>query len=200
MRVAFLGKCGAGKTSLINALFGLDPETGRYEATTMCLQHVSTTLRTPGGEAVPVEIVDTPGFAESRQTEEKYWNLYNALLPTADHLVWVVAAHPRVFRPDQEALRALADTIDARTGVTVAMTRADTIGPGGWNHTAGLPSPGQLVALTEQVGNVLGKLAPYLPMLTEDDIVPCSTTERYALDTITEHIRAGLTAARATER
>ncbi|MFF3686837.1 GTPase [Streptomyces sp. NPDC002187] len=200
MRVAFLGKCGAGKTSLINSLFHLDLDTGRFEATTLDLQYVDVHLPTGHGEAAPIEIVDTPGFAESQDTEEAYRRIYSALLPTVDHLVWVVAAHPRAFRPDQEALKALAHTIGPRTGVTVVITRADTIGPGGWDSTAHRPSEGQCVALREQVGNVLGKLAPYLPRLTEDDIVPCSTTQHYALDSVTEHIRLGLLAAKATEQ
>lgn len=200
MRVAFLGKCGAGKSSLINSLFHLNLDTGRFEATTLDLQHVNVHLPTGHGEALPVEIVDTPGFAESQDTEEAYRRLYSALLPTVDHLVWVVAAHPRAFRPDQEALQTLAHTISPRTGVTVVITRADTIGPGGWDHAARRPSEGQRIALREQVGNVLGKLVPYLPRLTEDDIVPCSTTQHYALDSVTEHIRLGLLAAQATEQ
>ncbi|MFF3765128.1 GTPase [Streptomyces sp. NPDC001922] len=200
MRIAFLGKCGAGKSSLINALFGLDLETGRFQATTLDLHHVPAVLRTTGHGALPVDVVDTPGYAESQETEEAYRELYTALLPRLDHAVWVVQAHPRAFRPDQEALRALAHTLGPHTGVTVAITRADTIGPGDWDHAARRPSPGQRVALTQQVGNVYGKLAPYLPALTEGDIIPCSTTEQYGLDTLTEHIRVGLMAASTTER
>ncbi|MER5971263.1 GTPase [Streptomyces sp. NPDC002055] len=200
MRIAFLGKCGAGKSSLINALFGLDLETGRFQATTLDLHHVPAVLRTAGHGALPVDVVDTPGYAESQETEEAYRDLYTALLPRLDHAVWVVQAHPRAFRPDQEALRALAHTLGPHTGVTVAITRADTIGPGDWDHAARRPSPGQRLALTQQVGNVYGKLAPYLPALTEGDIIPCSTTEQYGLDTLTEHIRVGLMAASTTER
>ncbi|MET7421167.1 GTPase [Dactylosporangium sp. NPDC005555] len=193
MRVAFLGKCGSGKTSLVNALFGLDFKTGGYAATTLDLQR--EIVRIPGMPE-PVEVVDTPGFAESVETEQQYRALYQSLLPTVDHIVWVTSCHPRVFRPDQEALVDLADAIGA-TGMTVVLTKADTIGPNDWDEAAGRPSPGQLVSLREQAGNVFAKFAPYSTALGIESIVWCATPTGWGLDVITEHIRAALTAAPA---
>jgi len=145
------------------------------------------------------EIVDTPGFAESRETEEKYRELYRSLLPTADHLVWAVQSHPRVFRPDQEALIALAVGLLERVRTTVALTRADSIGPGDWDRLAGCPSSGQLLSLNEQTENVLGKLSPYLPSLTREDIVPCSPTTGYGLDALIDRIASALPVASAKD-
>lgn len=191
MRVTFLGKCGAGKSSIVNALFGLEFETGGFKATTLGLQR--RTARLPGLDE-PIEVVDTPGYAESRETEALYREMYRTLLPTVDHIVWVVSAHPRVFRPDQEALADLAGAIGS-TGITVVLTKADTIGPNDWDAVAGQPSPGQLVSLREQAGNVLGKFGPYAPALTIEDIVWCATPTGYGLDLVIDHIRAALTAA-----
>lgn len=189
MRVAFLGKCGAGKSSLINGLFGLSFTTGRYQATTRKIQRAHVFLADPdGGEAWEIEVVDTPGFAESQQTDAAHLHMYTELLPTVDHLVWVVATHPRAFRPDQEALIALAPTVREPLAMTVALTRADTIGPNNWDHETERPSPQQLQSLAEQARNVLEKLVPYAPRLTLSDIVPCSSIQRYALDIITERI------------
>lgn len=190
-RITFLGKCGSGKSSLFNALFGLDFDTGAYAATTLTLQRRA--VRIPGVPE-PVEVVDTPGFAESRESEPHYRELYRSLLPTVDHIVWVLTCHPRVFRPDQEALIALADSIGS-AGMTVVLTKADTIGPNDWDDVAGRPSAGQLVSLREQADNVLAKLGPYVPALTLDSIVWCATPTGWGLDVVTEHLRAALVAA-----
>jgi len=199
MRVAFLGKCGAGKSSLINALFGLNLRTGSYQATTLSLQRVQASLINPGdGSSIGIEIVDTPGFAESQETKDEYLEAYAGLLPTIDHLVWVVQSHPRTFRPDQEALLDLTPAIHSSLTMTVALTRADTIGPNNWDHHAGQPSAEQLQALTEQADNVLSKLMPYAPWLTRHDIVPCSTTKGYGLSAVSERIWDALVARQGT--
>ncbi|MFC9329589.1 GTPase family protein [Kitasatospora sp. NPDC057015] len=194
VRVAFLGKTGAGKSSLLNALFGLDLPTGNTSAVTMELHRVRVRLPDPdGGPDLPLEVVDTPGFAESRETEERYRRMFGELLPEVDHVVWVVQSHPRVFRPDQEALIALGD-LSARLPLTVALTRADTIGPGDWDTAANQPSPGQRTTLAEQSENVLGKLAPYAPTLRREAVVPCAPTRGYGLDALARCLHA---AARA---
>jgi hypothetical protein len=72
-------------------------------------------------------------------------------------------SHPRVFRPDQEALIGLADNLPPAIRVTVALTHADSIGPGDWDRETSRPGPGQAQALAEQVANVLGKLSLALP-------------------------------------
>ncbi|MGW6918387.1 hypothetical protein ACWGB8_31915 [Kitasatospora sp. NPDC054939] len=128
-------------------------------------------------------MVDTPGFAESRETEERYRRLYGDLLPEVDHVVWVVQSHPRVFRPDQEALIALGE-LPAQLPMTVALTRADTIGPHDWDTAGNRPSPGQRTALSQQCDNVLGKLAPYAPTLRRGAVVPYAPVRGYGLDAL----------------
>ncbi|OLT18195.1 hypothetical protein BJF78_12210 [Pseudonocardia sp. CNS-139] len=197
MRIGFLGKTGAGKTSLVNALFGLEFRTGNYQATTMALQRSTVTL-TVSGRRVPVQVVDTPGLAESVETEPGYRRLYADLLPDLDHVVWVVAAHPRTFRADQEALIALRPAFPAGVAVTVALTRADTIGPNDWDVANGRPSPGQRESLDQQVANVLAKFGPYVASLRPADIVPCAAPRGYGLDHLIARIGAALQAPERT--
>jgi predicted GTPase len=196
MRIGFLGKTGAGKTSLVNALFGLNFRTGNYRATTMAPQRAAVTL-TGDGHGVPariLDIIDTPGLAESIETEPTYRRLYAELLPELDHVVWVVSAHPRTFRVDQEALIALRPAFHQGITTTVALTRADTIGPNDWDVAGNCPSPGQRDSLEQQVANLVAKFAPYLESLRAHDIVPCAAPLGYGLNHLIDRIRAAVPA------
>jgi predicted GTPase len=185
--ILFLGKTGAGKTSLINALFGLRLYTDNAQAATREVQILSVELDDPADPAFRLTVIDVPGFAESEASEEAYQQLYARTVPAANRIVWVVQAHPRVFRPDQLALRGLRPLIPRDTKLTVALTHIDTIGPHDWDWLENRPSSGQAMSIAEQVDNVLGKLAPIYP-LTANDVIPSAPPKGYGIDEIRQRI------------
>src|SRR4030095_15859318 len=110
-----------------NALFGLKLHTDDATAGTLQVRTVPVTVGHGWPKVMQLSVVDMPGFAESRKTESRYRKLYARELPKATHVVWVVQAHPRVFRPDEVALYDLTKCIDPTARVTVALTHIDTL-------------------------------------------------------------------------
>jgi predicted GTPase len=189
--VLFFGKTGAGKTTLINALFGLRLYTDNTQAATRALQRVPVELVYGSADtAISLTVVDVPGFAESQAADDRHRELYADTVPLANHIVWAIQAHPRVFKPDQLALLSLRGLIPTTTRLTVAMTHVDTIGPNDWDKSENRPSPDQAKSIAEQVDNILRKLSAIYP-LTADDVFPCSPTKVYGIDEIRQRV-AGL--------
>lgn len=183
IRAVFIGKTGVGKSSLINALFGLHLITDDAAPGTRAVDVNRIEIAGSGPGNIPVDIVDTPGFSESRETDSRYRRLYAAELPKADHLIWTVQAHPRVFRPDQVALQQLGRYIKPTCAVTVAMTHIDTLGPNDWDDIKNSPSVAQLKAIGELATSLEEKFSEYLG-ISAADIVPCSSTRNFGLDAL----------------
>ena len=98
-KVGVLGKTGAGKSSLCNAMFGQrTAKVSNVKACTRTPQEVLVSL-TPEGAGMT--LVDVPGVGESEERDAEYQALYENLLPELDLELWVLKGDDRAFSIDE---------------------------------------------------------------------------------------------------
>ncbi|MEC3905133.1 GTPase, partial [Leclercia adecarboxylata] len=91
--IGIMGKTGAGKSSLCNALF---------RSTVSAVSHTTACTREPqrftlqAGER-QVTLIDLPGVGESPERDEEYQALYQRLWPELDLVLWLIKADDRAL-------------------------------------------------------------------------------------------------------
>jgi len=161
LTVVFFGKTGVGKSSTLNALFGLELATDPAVA---CTSEPQVTVldpeEDPGLPDEPVRVVDMPGIAESLRAEDLYQPYYEKWIPQADSLVWVTQADTRAYKRDQLYLMKLLPLLRPSLQFVVALNRVDDLGveegDESFNTTLGRPSAAQLAVLPEKISDVYG--------------------------------------------
>jgi len=95
--IGVMGKTGAGKSSVCNALFqGEVCEVSDVEACTREAQE----LRIRFGKR-SLKIIDIPGVGENALRDKEYEDLYRTLLPSLDLILWVIKGDDRAFSADE---------------------------------------------------------------------------------------------------
>lgn len=95
-KVAIIGKSGAGKSTLINALF---------KDNVSKVSHVGTgTTDVQEFDYEGLTLLDFPGLSDiSKDSEDKFVELYKERLKDVDLAIWVISADDRANAPDVEA-------------------------------------------------------------------------------------------------
>lgn len=110
--VAFLGRTGNGKTSLINALFGTVFPTDAHLSSTKEMYTVTKMMASlPGGKEA-VTAIDTPGIGEF-SSNDHYNRFYEHAASVADCVV-LVLTFDRTDAPAQRLLLSLGDILRER--------------------------------------------------------------------------------------
>jgi len=108
LTVVFFGKTGVGKSSTLNAVFGLNWATDNAIACTKKPQFANLDifddLDFPHQQ---VRVVDLPGIGESLTGDQKYMAYYKKWISQADSLVWVTQADTRAYKRDEIFLKQL---------------------------------------------------------------------------------------------
>ncbi len=139
-RIGLLGKTGAGKSTLCNALFGQD---------------VSMVSNVVAGTRVPQEIyleanrnrgmtlVDLPGVGESMDRDDEYRDLYARLLPEIDLVLWLIKADDRALAVDESFYRKLVRPhMEQGKPLIFVITQVEKMEPmREWDYTTRRPSP-----------------------------------------------------------
>ncbi|WP_407363830.1 GTPase family protein [Enterobacter asburiae] len=157
--IGIMGKTGAGKSSLCNALF--QGEVTSVSDVNACTREVLR-LRLSRGDHSLI-LVDLPGVGESEQRDKEYKSLYRNVLPELDLILWVIKADDRAFSVDERFYRQVMS--DHHQRVLFVVNQADKIEPcHEWYVTSNAPSPHQLVNIEARLASIRQLFSPHHPV------------------------------------
>ncbi|HGW6104741.1 TPA: GTPase family protein [Citrobacter werkmanii] len=144
--IGIMGKTGAGKSSLCNALFA--GEVSPVGDVTACTREPLRFRLQVGNHSMV--LVDLPGVGESAERDEEYRQLYQRLLPQLDLLLWVIKVDDRALSTDEHFYQTVIGRY--RDRVLFVLNQADKIEPSHqWcreDNTPSLAQGGNLYAKT----------------------------------------------------
>lgn len=158
--IGIMGKTGAGKSSLCNALF--QGEVTPVSDIDACTREVlRLRLRSVDHSLI---LVDLPGVGESEQRDKEYESLYRRILPELDLILWVIKADDRAFSVDQRFYhRVMSDHHHQR--VLFVVNQADKLEPSHeWYVTSNAPSPNQSINIEAKLESIRQLFSPHHPV------------------------------------
>lgn len=158
--IGIMGKTGAGKSSLCNALF--QGEVSPVSDVSSCTRD-ALYFRIQTGDRY-LTLIDLPGVGESQQRDREYTSLYRRLLPEIDLIIWVIKADDRALAVDEHFYRyVLGDGFHSK--VLFVVNQADRIEPcHEWSSTSNQPSPLQIANLALKAQDIARLLKPVNPV------------------------------------
>ncbi len=197
--VVFLGKCGAGKSSTLNALFDLGLATDAAKACTVApAAHFLDPVRERLGRSV--RVVDLPGIGESLAADEHYQAFYEEWIAQADVLVWVTQADTRAYKRDQIFLFKLRSFFKKDMRFLVALNRVDHLGFGdvsegnAFDAMRPKPSDEQVSLIAEKISDLLSVFKEVLAgavVFERSQIVPCTASFGWGIDDLKNEVLRG---------
>ncbi|UBX49262.1 50S ribosome-binding GTPase [Providencia alcalifaciens] len=184
--IGLMGKTGAGKSSLINALFQsiLSP-VSNVSGCTRQSQRFSMTMNNR-----TLTFIDLPGVGESLERDKEYHQLYRNLLPELDLIIWVLKADDRAWSSDEQCYRFLTEQCGYQSErFLFVLNQADKIEPcRQWNELSHQPSPEQAASLELKQQAVITAFKPHHPVMV------VSAIENYQLTELAEQLILALPA------
>ena len=160
--IGIMGKSGAGKSSLCNALF--QQPVCLTSDLLGCTREPLRLLLTVGERSMT--LVDLPGVGETPEYDEEYLALYKALLAELDLIIWVLRADDRARATDITAYRALMEAGADPSRFLFVLTQADRIPPLRDGETwQASPSSEQCLSLAAVSAQVAGQLPSSFPVM-----------------------------------
>ena len=179
--IGVMGKTGAGKSSLCNAIFRSDIcEVSDVGACTREIKRMKLTF----GKRSLI-LIDIPGVGESKERDEEYKELYLSLLPDLDIILWVLKGDDRAFASDEYFYHHVIKTsLQGDDKIVFVLNQSDKIEPYmEWDTTNNCPSPSQLKNIKEKQAYV-EKCFGY----PRNHVVAVSVYRKYNIDLLVEEI------------
>ena len=105
--IVVIGAAGVGKTSTINAAFGVEWKVGDGERGTEFMQEAVFDI----DEIHKMKIIDLPGIGDSIDRDKETAELYKKILPTADVVLYIIQADDRAFSEVQYSINSSSESI-----------------------------------------------------------------------------------------
>jgi small GTP-binding protein len=156
-KVAIIGKTGVGKSTTINALFGLQEKVSHTtHGTTEASQKI---IELPQGGKL--EVIDMPGLGEDIELDKEYTKIYERTLPEADVVLYVIQGNLKALTEDEKILRDIVQNVmgNLKGRLVVGLNQVDKIGPGTWNTRFNFPSPEQSDNIDRRCKDIQEKLS-----------------------------------------
>lgn len=176
-RIAVIGKCGVGKTSTINAIFGTDWRISHVRAATKRKQEYL--YESDRGR---LRITDLPGIGEDVDTEAASAALYMRVLQDCEVALFVLKADTRDMLDVQRTLRAIAARAmpDLARRIVIGLNQVDLVQPGSWIEEGNIPSPEQERSIRLIIDERLRSIRK-ICSVKRSQIIAYSATRRYHL-------------------
>lgn len=182
-KVGIMGKTGAGKSTLCNALFGREiAAVSAVEACTREPQDIAFAM----AEGKGITLIDMPGVGEDEERDGEYRSLYENLLPELDLVLWVIKADDRALAADMDFHDRVVHPYCRKAGVPIlfVINQIDKIDPmQEWNLATRQPGPQQVRNISLKLNIVTG-----LFNLDVDQICAVSAVGNHGLVTLVEKI------------
>ncbi len=178
--IGIMGKTGAGKSSLINALFQSSlSHVSNVSGCTRQVQRFSMTMNNH-----TLTFVDLPGVGESLERDKECHSLYRNLLPELDFIIWVLKADDRAWSSDEQCYHFLTEQCGYHPNrFLFVLNQADKIEPcRQWNELYHQPSPEQSANLELKQKAVVTAFKPHNPVMI------VSAIENYQLTELAEQL------------
>ncbi|WP_410734172.1 GTPase family protein [Citrobacter portucalensis] len=169
--IGVMGKTGAGKSSVCNALFqGEVCAVSDVEACTREAQE----LRIHFGRR-SLKIIDIPGVGENALRDKEYAALYRTLLPSLDLILWVIKGDDRAFSADEHFYNNVLLPAGGGERVLFVLNQVDKIEPfREWNTHLHQPSPAQRINIEKKEACITERFG-----FTHYPVIPISADEGY---------------------
>lgn len=146
-RIGVMGKSGAGKSSLCNAIF---------QENICAVSHVRACTREVKELTIQfnqhkLKLVDIPGVGENESRDQEYEALYREQLPSLDLILWVIKGDDRAFSSDERFYENVVKPAGGETKVLFVLNQADKIEPfREWDTERNQPSNAQRINIEEK--------------------------------------------------
>ncbi|WP_411753602.1 GTPase family protein [Serratia sp. (in: enterobacteria)] len=160
--IGIMGKSGAGKSSLCNALF--QQPVCLTSDLTACTREPQRLVLSVGDRNMT--LVDLPGVGETPEYDAEYLTLYRDLLAELDLIIWVLRADERARAVDIATYRALLDHGADPSRFLFVLSQADRIPPAHeWDEAQATPSATQLLSMAVVSTQVASQLPSSFPVM-----------------------------------
>lgn len=179
-KIGVLGKTGAGKSHLCNALFGR--EVAKISDVGACTREPQRIIVEAGSSGIC--LIDVPGVGESPERDAEYTDLYKRLLPELDIVLWVIKADDRALSVDQIVYKDCVAPLTATIPTVFVINQIDKIEPlREWDVAARLPGAKQSENIRNKIADV-GRIFD----IEASQISAVSAAEGYGLSALVDQI------------
>ncbi|HFK5777703.1 TPA: GTPase family protein [Enterobacter ludwigii] len=160
--IGIMGKTGAGKSSLCNALF--QQPVCLTSDLMACTREPQRLVLTVGERSMT--LIDLPGVGETPEKDGIYLSLYQQLLAELDLIIWVLRADDRARATDIATHRALLNAGADPSRFLFVLSQADRVPPvPDGDERQALPDAEQCLSLAVISSMVAGQLSSSFPVI-----------------------------------